>query len=226
MTHPGMDFVSKVLKEVSLGEADVLPAFRVHRAVRLASLSSRHYAALSHATWNAIINPEHGWDSLRELEEETNPGLIPIVEEAREVIGTALAKRKGIILMASPITAVTMLQAGYRIRLLSSRMDGTNLPRCSASVGYLNEQPASRKDVATGWRPWKAVLDTVGGVSLRVDDLPRFLRCRSCLIVCDRIECPFEVIGKVLLVALALMHGSDLTAAVGHSAYHLLNIPH
>lgn len=183
-----------MLRDTSLGEAEVLPAFRVHRAVKLHSVSPEHYSRLSQAVWNTIINKEMGRRQLESLFEETNPGLAVVIKEAQEALSTAIAKKKGVVIMASPAAAINMMQVGYKLRFQSRTDSGTHLAVGADCVGHLNEQLSHKDDVVTGWRPWKQIIEGLFNRELHLSDIPKFLRCRNCPTRCGMPDCPLELL--------------------------------
>ena len=171
----------------------MLPLLHVHKTIRKFSCSDEHYARLTHAAWNTIMDRDLGCHQLGQLREDDNRELLTSLHEAQEELGTAIAKKNAILLFASPATCINFLKMGYEVQLHTLTRDGNRLPYCLEAQGVINRHPALSNDSIVSWRPLHHVPKKFKGKPYGFSDVPQWVRCKLCSHPCHRLveTCPF-----------------------------------
>lgn len=155
--YPGEEHLQSFIKQVTLGDTNVVPILRVSRIVKKYSSSPLHYARLTHAVWNTVGHETHGKRLLTALREDDNRELLQTIHDVQDLVSTDIAKKKSLVMLASPTLSLELLQSGYRVLLARRDFEGKPLPRDPSVINFLLRTMESRKDVCPGWRKW--VLD-------------------------------------------------------------------
>jgi len=164
------------LKDIVLGDVQIIPVFRVHRLVKTLASTEMDYAKLTHAVWASIHGS--GWGSTTlygNLQESEAAEVAKTILDVREMLGTALAKHKSVVMMASPKTAVSLLKLGYRLRLGTVDSHGVVIPRSQAATGYIQGLYPAPGDPLTSWRIFTPIFDKFKNREFVLKDLPTWV---------------------------------------------------
>jgi hypothetical protein len=174
LVHPDEEYISTVIKDTASGEANILPAVRVAATARKYSCSPEHYARITHAMWNTIHDRDFGLHMLRNLREDHNLEILKTIEEAQEILGTAVAKGESVLMMANPDSVIALALAGYKIRVRTRTNGDKLLPPSLDALGYTQSLPYFRRDTLTSWRPFKKIASILMDKEIALKDLPGF----------------------------------------------------
>jgi hypothetical protein len=176
LVHPDEAYISTAIKDTVIGEAHILPALRVAASARKHSCSPEHYARITHAMWNTIHDRDFGLHMLRNLREDYDRDIIKTIEEAQEILGTAVAKGESVLMMANPDSVIALASAGYKIRVRTRTIGDKLLPLSLDALGYTQSLPSFHRDTLTSWRPFKKIDSLLTGKEIALKDLPPWLQ--------------------------------------------------
>lgn len=177
IVHPGEDFVMTSLKDLVVGDVQIIPVCRVHRLVKRLSTDALSYAKLTHAMWNSIHGSGWGSQALySDLTGEKDASEVAqTILDVQEMLGTALAKHKSIAMTGTPGTAIRLMRLGYRVQARLKTVEGIPLPICPEASGYISSLMALKGDPFTAWRQFAPIWHTIQDREVNLDTLPKWL---------------------------------------------------
>ena len=154
LTHPSEAHLHGFVREVTCGDANVVPIIRISRIAKKYAVSKEHYGRITHAMWNAVGHEHSGKRLLRDLREDDNREILQTIHDIQDLLGTSIGKGEDIVLMASPDLGLDLVKAGYNVVVSRRDFADGELTRDLHVLGFLNQMMDSNQDVSTGWRKW------------------------------------------------------------------------
>jgi hypothetical protein len=127
--------------------------------------------------WNTIHDKDFGLRMLRNLREDYDREILKTIEEAQEILGTAVAKSESVLMMANPDSVIALASVGYKIHVHMRTSVDKLLPPNLDAMSYTQSLPYFRQDTLTSWRPFKKVASMLTDKEVALKDLPSWLQC-------------------------------------------------
>jgi hypothetical protein len=127
--------------------------------------------------WNTIHDKDFGLRMLRNLREDYDREILKTIEEAQDILGTAVAKSESVLMMANPDSVIALASVGYKIHVHMRTSVDKLLPPNLDAMSYTQSLPYFRRDTLTSWRPFKKVASMLTDKEVALKDLPSWLQC-------------------------------------------------